>query len=88
MPQKGLVQQSPLGRGHGEVQIQYEEGKEQGFSLTDSRFFRIIVFMLKWEPLFLPFRVTRGLDLLDLTLGSPRLARFPGQRGCCSLSVG
>lgn len=44
--------------------------------------------MLKWEPLFLPFRVTRGLDLLDLTLGSPRPAQFPGQRGCCSLSMG
>lgn len=88
MPQKGLVQQSPLGRGHGEVQIQYEEGKEQGFSLTGSRFFRIIVFMLKWEPLFLLFRVTCGLDLLDLTLGSPRPAWFLGQRGCCSLSMG
>lgn len=88
MPQKGLVQQSPLERGHGEVRIQYEEGKQQGFSLTGSRFFRIIVFMLKWEPLFLPFRVTRGLDLLDLTLGSPRPAWFLGQRGCCSLSMG
>lgn len=71
-PKKGSPKQNPLERGHGEIQIQYKKREAPPVFSDRLTFFRIIVFMLKWESPFLLFRVTCGLDklsLLDLTLG-------------------